>query len=102
MNHEMYKDALDSQDACNLSGLVKTLAGHMEEIWIEARAAGKGTGYVNTHPVVRLFLEQMVHLNGCGFIQETQDAIEEGRSYKTAYGICKERAHEPKVRKVGE
>ncbi|RPI56255.1 MAG: hypothetical protein EHM49_00770 [Deltaproteobacteria bacterium] len=54
----MYKEAILSQSACNLSGLVFNLASHMDEIWKEAKANGQGTDYVNNHPVVRLFLEQ--------------------------------------------
>jgi len=58
----MYEEAILSQSACNLSGLIMSLSKHMDKIWEEARAQGKGTDYVNNHPVVRLFLEQFNHL----------------------------------------
>lgn len=32
-------------------------------IWPEARKAGKGTDYVNTHPIVTLFLSKLISLN---------------------------------------
>ena len=57
-----YEMALLSQSACNLSGLVHSLAYAMELIWEEARNQGQGTDYVNTHPIVRLYVEQMGYL----------------------------------------
>ena len=57
-----YEMALVSQSACNLSGLVHSLAYAMELIWEEARNEGQGTDYVNTHPIVRLYVEQMSFL----------------------------------------
>lgn len=57
-----YEMALLSQSACNLSGLVHSLAYAVELIWEEARAQGQGTDYVNSHPIVRLYVEQMTFL----------------------------------------
>jgi len=57
-----YEMALLSQDACNLSGLVHSLSKAMELIWEEATEQGQGTNYVNNHPIVRLYLEQMSYL----------------------------------------
>jgi hypothetical protein len=57
-----YEMALLSQGACNLSGLVHSLAEAIELIWHEANEQGKGTDYVNTHPIVRLYVEQMSFL----------------------------------------
>lgn len=57
-----YEFAMYSQDACNLSGLAKSLSNVIDRIWEEARAQGKGTEYVNNHPIVRLYVEQMRHL----------------------------------------
>lgn len=68
---EMYRDALFSQTACNLSSLVNSLAKHTKTLWELARKEGKGTDFVNKHPVIRLFLEQMVCLNG-GVFEEAQ------------------------------
>ena len=58
----LYEMALFSQGACNLSGLAYSLAEAMELIWLEAREQGQGTDYVNNHPIVRLYMEQMSFL----------------------------------------
>ena len=56
--------ALDCQDACNLSGVLASFKEIVHEvIWPEARRLGKGTEYVNTHPVVTLFLSKLCSLN---------------------------------------
>ena len=52
-----YEMALLSQGACNLSGLAHALSKAMELIWEEAREQGQGTDYVNSHPIVRLYME---------------------------------------------
>ena len=57
-----YEMALLSQSACNLSGLVHSLAYAVELIWQEANEQGQGTDYVNNHPIVRLYVEQMSFL----------------------------------------
>jgi hypothetical protein len=77
----IYRQALLSQGACNLSGLARSLAEEIiPQVREEARARGEGTDYVNSHPAVRLFLEQMIWL--CR------------RDYFEAYRICEERAGE--------
>lgn len=76
----IYQNAMDSQSACNLSGIVKQLARDIDVIWEEARSQGLGTDYVNQHPVVRLYVEQMVYLNKAGSIDES-GAV----PYSTAY-----------------
>lgn len=55
-----YDDALVVQSACNLSGVVFSFARHMETICEECR--DKGTHTRNTHPVVRLFVTQLMWL----------------------------------------
>jgi len=57
-----YEMALLSQSACNLSGLVHSLAYAVELIWQEANEQGQGTDYMNNHPIVRLYVEQMTFL----------------------------------------
>jgi hypothetical protein len=57
-----YEMALLSQGACNLSGLVHSLSQAMGLIWEEATEQGQGTDYVNNHPIVRLYVEQMSFL----------------------------------------
>ena len=58
--------ALDVQTACNLSGVVRAFAAITETLWDEARKGGRGTDFVNTHPISRLFAEQISHLSGAG------------------------------------
>lgn len=61
---EAIKSAFDVQDASNLSGVVKSLAGPvMDALWAEARMTGHGTDWVNQHPVVTLFLDKLASLN---------------------------------------
>ena len=57
-----YNDAMLSQSACNLSGLVHSLSAVIDKIWVEARLLGEGTEYVNNHPIVRLYVEQLQSL----------------------------------------
>jgi hypothetical protein len=59
------QSALDCQDACNLSGVLASFKEIVHEvIWPEARRLGKGTDYVNRHPIVTLFLHKLISLNG--------------------------------------
>ena len=61
---EAAKTAIECQDACNLSGVLASLKEIVHEvIWPEARRLGKGTEYVNTHPIVTLFLSKLCSLN---------------------------------------
>jgi hypothetical protein len=56
--------ALDVQNACNLSGVLVSFKEIVHEvIWPEARRLGKGTEWVNSHPVVTLFLSKLCSLN---------------------------------------
>lgn len=82
-----YQLALEVQDACNASGVVKSLSNVVELLWIEARKEGKGTDYVNKHPVLRLFLEQLVYLNGGAYNEG------DGPTYSEAYAICESKAN---------
>jgi hypothetical protein len=84
----MYDRALLSQSACNLSGLVKSLAADIDAIWEEGKAVGdQSTDYVNRHPVVRLYIEQFCHLNGCGWPRNDED-----NPYSKASAECREKA----------
>jgi hypothetical protein len=75
----IYADALLVQDACNLSGVVRSWAEYMETIWAEARAKGLGTDYVNTHPVNVLFASKVASLTRC----------ESPLVYSDAYAACR-------------
>lgn len=55
---EDYKMAIYSQGACNLKGLIKSF----NEILSHANVSDVGTEEINTHPICRLFAEQIYHL----------------------------------------
>src|SRR3990172_5961999 len=57
-----YKNAVFSQSACNLSGIVHELSRVISKIWNEAHELGFGTEWVNAHPIARLYAEQIFHL----------------------------------------
>jgi len=75
----LYEMALLSQGACNLSGLAYSLAEAMELIWLEAREQGKGTDYVNNHPIVRLYMEQMSFLCQADYSQSYKTCVEKSK-----------------------
>ena len=74
-----YEMALLSQSACNLSGLVHSLAEAMELLWEEANEQGKGTDYVNSHPIVRLYMEQMSFLCRADYSASYRTCIERSK-----------------------
>jgi hypothetical protein len=56
--------ALECQDACNLSGVLASFKEIVHEVlWPEARRLGKGTEWVNQHPICTLFLNKLGSLN---------------------------------------
>ena len=57
-----YLQALHSQSACNLSGIVHSFSEVISRIWDEAQARGHGTDWVNEHPICRLYAEQIAWL----------------------------------------
>ena len=81
-----YRYALDAQSACNLSGIVHSFSRVVSLIWGEARENDLGTDYVNTHPICRLYAEQIAFLSG---ISGTQRDTE---GYCRAYQTCEELA----------
>jgi hypothetical protein len=58
----IYKEAIQVQDACNLSGVAHSFSRILDSIWEEARSLGKGTEYVNTHPVCKMFADKITDL----------------------------------------
>jgi len=57
------QQALDVQDACNLSGVVFSFAEVMHAICEEQQRLGQSTEWKNTHPVVTLFLSKLTDLS---------------------------------------
>lgn len=58
------QDALDVQNACNLSGVVYSLATCVGDLWEEARRLKKGTDWVNQHPIVQMYVDKLSSLTG--------------------------------------
>jgi hypothetical protein len=51
----------------------------MELIWEEAREQGQGTDYVNSHPIVRLYVEQMSFLSRADYSQSYKACLERSK-----------------------
>lgn len=77
-----YQDAIFAQDACNLSGLVHSFSKVVTKIWAEARALGKGTDWVNRHPISVLYASKLGSLAN----SETNSV------YICAYDACEREA----------
>jgi len=58
LTREDYQTAIDIQCACNTIAIVNTFQKTITKIAAEA----KGTDYINSHPIVRLFAEQISFL----------------------------------------
>lgn len=78
------QQALDIQDACNLSGVAFAYARCMQAICDESIAGSHGTEWKNSHPIVTMFLLKMSELNGCGSTLHTSYDIAEAACRKLA------------------
>lgn len=56
------RDALQCQNACNLSGVAHSFLDAVK--FIRESNPGLSTGEINRHPIVTLFLSKLVSLNG--------------------------------------
>ncbi len=72
-----YQEAIDVQNACNLSGVVHSFSRAMTKIWESNKT---GTEEANTHPIARLYAEQVMHLSGAG--------MGDSFTYSAAYQHC--------------
>ena len=80
----VYRDALDSQAACNLGALVHGFDRVITALQIEQRTNQQGSRWLNHHPAVLLFVEQLHFLAGEG----------NTTAYHAAYAECETRAKE--------
>ena len=60
------QQALDIQDACNLSGIAHAFDRAVSAVFEESQRIGQGTDWRNTNPIVILHLLKMSELAGCG------------------------------------
>ena len=79
MRKRDYEDALMVQSACNLSGVVHSFSEILSRLVKEAQEQGKGTDWINTHPICVLFAEQINHLTTSDYLQ--------------AYEVCESRVN---------
>lgn len=81
-----YKDAIDVQDACNLSGVVHELSRVLPRI----RAEVQDTDAINTHPIVRMYVDKLCHLSKLG--EHSEPVSNSERTIYTAYAVCRDRS----------
>jgi hypothetical protein len=61
---EAAQTSLDVQNAVNLSGVLQSFREIvMDVLWPGARRRGKGTDWVNQHPICTLFLDKLSDLD---------------------------------------
>lgn len=73
-----WQDAVAVQDACNLSGVVISLADVCKRIRTEPDFSG--TDYVNRHPIVKLYVSKLMSLAG----MQSDELGEFSDAWKTA------------------
>jgi hypothetical protein len=61
---ELIKEALQVQDACNLSGVVFSFARAMQRLCDLSRELGQGTDWKNKHVVCKLYADKIKSLTG--------------------------------------
>ena len=83
ITYKHYQDAIEAQNACNLSGLVFSFAKAMEDVCKEANRLGQGTDWKNNHCLVRFWLHTLSALSG-NYSQIEEDSYAE--VYKLAQG----------------
>lgn len=79
-----YRLAMDAQDACNLTGVVYEFSRIISEIRNEANKLGKGTDWVNNHPICVAFSDKIRHLTK----SDDTDILFD------AFRTCRERSNE--------
>lgn len=62
--HELAQEALDVQDACNLTAVVRAFQQALEDLWQHALACGHGTDWVNQHPITKAYSSKLMSLSG--------------------------------------
>ena len=76
---EAAQKALDIQDSCNLSAVVKTFGEAMGGVGDEAHRLKQGTTWVNRHPISIAFVDKTAQLSGIHVaeIHDVSDAHDE-------------------------
>lgn len=61
---ELIMEAIQVQDACNLSGVVQSFAKAIKELWQLKNAKSAGTSDINRHRLCRLYADKIKQLAG--------------------------------------
>ena len=88
------RDAIQVQDACNLSGVVHSMAEAMESVCGMANRLGKGTTWKNRHPVIVLFAAKVAHLAGLSDSSLCD-------TYERSHQLCEAYAHDDCAPEIG-
>lgn len=90
LNTKDYRDAINVQDACNLSGVAASFSRVMMKIWATARATGNdNTKWVNEHPISVMYANKIAQLTG----QSVYDVL----PFSRAYDACRKLGNEEDV-----
>jgi hypothetical protein len=81
---ELAREALQVQDACNLSGVVHAFARAMSDLLKHPECTG--TDWANTHPVAVLYADKIAHLTGT----QSLDTEKIWDAYRFAQELIKE------------
>jgi hypothetical protein len=57
-------DALQVQNACNLSGVARSFLEAVKAVNDEANRLNEGTEWRNNHPIIRLFVDKLASICG--------------------------------------
>jgi len=74
-----YQQAIDVQSACNLGAVVHSFSRVMKKI--QATGRGKGTDWINNHPISKMYATQIEYLATNGYVQAAE-ACEAGAAGK--------------------
>ncbi len=89
MKVNIYQQALDAQNAVNLSGVVHSWHLMLDQIWVKARVGNHGTDWVNEHPVNVLMANKVAALAGLN-----QCVLDADILYENALKECETKAKE--------
>ena len=78
---ELAQEALDVQNACNLSGVVHGFSRAITEL--RELSPDKGTTWINEHPICVLWADKIAHLTGT----QTFGGDKVSNSYRAVYKI---------------
>lgn len=100
------RDAIQVQDACNLSGVVHAWDRAMGALWEVAHRDGKGTDWVNRHPICKLFAFKaalLARVPGAEHIYglPMKDDEEFQRDYEFVHGIALGATRQAMAEKAG-